>query len=118
MDAILAVIFSAPTAQVGLGALVTFMVLSLIRGWVVPRSVLVDRIADKQSQIDNLVKERDDWKEAYNKKAEINAELLKQNGALLDGAETTNKLLDALRMRMEWGNPGMNPSPPPKEIEE
>jgi hypothetical protein len=61
----LAYLQASPVNTVALGGLVTLMVLSLIRGWVVPRSVLVDRVADKDARIAEVALERDQWKAAY-----------------------------------------------------
>ena len=105
MDQISAFFASLPTDQIALGALVTFMVFSLLRGWVVPRSVLVDRIADKDKQIAELVKERDDWKKAHDVSEEGRALLKEQNGALISGAETTNRLMESMRNYLERSNP-------------
>lgn len=87
--------------QVALGALVTFSVFSLLRGWVVPRSVLEDRVGDKQSQIDALVSERDDWKQAYNQAEQSRLELVRQNSELIEAGQTTNRLMESLRANLE-----------------
>jgi hypothetical protein len=87
--------------QIGLGAIVTLMIVSILRGWIIPRSVHLDRISDKDKQIVALGKERDNWKEAYEKSAEAKRELIQQNSALIDGADTTNHLLDSLRNQIE-----------------
>lgn len=105
MDQISAFFTSLPTDQIALGALVTFMVVSLLRGWVVPRSVLVDRIADKDKQIAELVKERDDWKDAFHTSEVARGELISQNDALISGAETTNRLMESMRNYLERSTP-------------
>jgi hypothetical protein len=87
--------------QVALGAIVTFMVLSLIRGWVVPRSVLVDRISDKDGQILALKEERETWRRAYHQAEASRLELTHQNGELIESASATNKLIEALRQNLE-----------------
>lgn len=48
--------------DIGAGALVVLGVLSLMRGWLVPRSVVRDLRADRDSRIGELAGERDDWK--------------------------------------------------------
>jgi len=98
---VLAFLAQPGTNQVALGALVTLMVVSLLRGWVVPRAVLIDRIADKDAQIANLVKEKDEWKAAYTKSEEGRAELTKQNSTLVEGGETAAKLMETLRTKLE-----------------
>lgn len=87
--------------QVALGAIVTFMVIGLLRGWVVPRSVLVDRMVDKDAQIALLAKERDDWKSAYDKGELSRQELVRQNSDLIEAGQTTNRLMESLRTNLE-----------------
>lgn len=87
--------------RVALGGLVTIMVLALLRGWVVPRSVLVDRMGDKDAQISLLAKERDDWKAAYDKGELSRQELVRQNSDLIEAGQTTNRLMESLRTHLE-----------------
>ena len=87
--------------QVALGAIVTFGVIGLLRGWVVPRSVLVDRMADKDAQITSLSKERDDWRGAYDKSELSRQELVRQNTDLIEAGQTTNRLMESLRTNLE-----------------
>lgn len=90
-----------PLDQVALGAIVTFGVIGLLRGWVVPRSVLVDRMADKDAQIADLVQERNDWKAAHEKSELSRQELVAQNSDLIDAGQTTNRLMESLRANLE-----------------
>ncbi|WNN95018.1 hypothetical protein SEA_MAGRITTE_41 [Microbacterium phage Magritte] len=101
MDPILAFFQSLPTDQIALGALVTFMVISLLRGWVVPRSVLIDRMADKDAQIAALVKERDDWHTAHDVSEAGRSELKTQNGELLKSADISNRFMETMRNRFD-----------------
>lgn len=101
-----------PGDQIALGALVTAMVLSVLLGRVVPKSVMDARMADKDREIANLAKERDDWKTAHDKSEAGRAELKDQNSALIRGAETTNRLMESMRNYMERS------SPPQRQIEE
>lgn len=87
--------------QVALGAIVTFMVIGLLRGWVVPRSVLVDRMDDMKLQNAALAVERDAWKEAYSKGEQARQELVRQNTELIEAGQTTNRLMDSLRNHLE-----------------
>lgn len=87
--------------QVALGAIVTFGVLGLLRGWVVPRAVLVDRMTDKDAQISALSKERDDWKAAYTQGELSRQELVRQNSELIEAGQTTNRLMESLRTNLE-----------------
>lgn len=84
-----------------LGALVTLTVVSLIRGWVIPRQVHLDRMQDLLTQIKMLVTERDDWKTAFMTSEKAKADLIKQNSDLVDAAETTNRLIESLRNHIE-----------------
>lgn len=90
-----------PMDQVALGALVTLMVISLLRGLVVPRSVLVDRMLDKDKQNELLATERDAWKTAYNQSELSRQELMRQNSDLIEAGQTTNRLLESLRTNVE-----------------
>jgi hypothetical protein len=105
MDGFTAFFSSLEPTLIPLGAIVTLVVISLIRGWLVPRSVLQERIADKDRQIEALAKERDDWKAAYHVSVESRLEVVRQNGELIDGAETTNRLIESLRNYIERINP-------------
>lgn len=87
--------------QVALGTLVTIMVLGLLRGWVVPRSVLVDRMTDLKEQNAALAVERDAWKEAYTQGELARQKLVQQNTELIDAGQTTNRLMDSLRSHLE-----------------
>lgn len=96
--------------QISLATLVGLMVVSVIRGWVVPRSVLRDRVADKDTQIAALILDRDAWKDAFFKKGELAAEQSKQIGDLVDSGETTVRLMDTLRNEIQRS--GIQPSGP------
>jgi protein gp37 len=97
MDAFLTFFTSLPTDQIALGALVTVMVISILRGWVVPRSVLVDRMADKDARIAALEKERDAWHTAHDTSEAGRQELKKQNGELIRSAEIANRFMETAR---------------------
>lgn len=99
MDPVVAFFQTLPTDQIALGALVTIMVISILRGWVVPRSVLIDRMADKDARIAALEKERDDWHTAHDVSEAGRAELKSQNGDLIRSAEIPNRFMESAR---EW----------------
>lgn len=101
MEAIWSTITALPTGQVALGTIVTIVILMVLTGKLVPRAVHEDRIADKNNEINNLVVERDAWREAHRLEADGSEELRVQNGKLVDGAETTKALLEALRSKVE-----------------
>lgn len=87
--------------QVALGALVSLMVVSILRGWIVPRQVLTDRVADKQSQIDGLIVERDALRAAGEIKDKTVQVLLENQTKLVNSGDTTNRLIDTLRENSE-----------------
>lgn len=71
--------------QVALAGLVTATVILILRGNLVPRSVLDDR-----------TKERDAWKNAYMESEKARGVLVSQNGELLEVARTANHILRSL----------------------
>lgn len=97
MDPVVAFFQTLPTDQIALGALVTIMVLSILRGWVVPRSVLTDRMADKDARIAALEKERDAWHTAHDISETGRHELKTQNGELVKSAEISNRFMESAR---------------------
>lgn len=97
VDPILAFVSNPATNQVALGAVVTLVIVSLIRGWLVPRSVMEDRVKDKDLRIAGLEKERDAWHTAHNISEEGRAELKSQNGELIRGQEIANRFMDSAR---------------------
>lgn len=101
MDSLLNFIDNADPSSIGLGTLVTMMIISILRGWVVPRSVHIDRIADKDTQLASLLKEKDSWRDSSLKKDEVIVELTSQVHDLIDGADTTNRLMESLRNQIE-----------------
>lgn len=101
MDAISTWFLGLDPTLIPLGALVTFMVFGLIRGWVVPRQVHLDRVSDKDDRIKMLSEERNDWKQAFLHSEESRRILLKQNSDLITSAETTNRLMESLRDSVE-----------------
>lgn len=102
-------------SQIGLGGIVTVMILSILRGWIIPRSVHLDRVQDKDAQLQALAAERDTWRLAYEKSAEVKAELIDQNKELIKGADTTNRLMDSLRNQIERN--GLESPTPRRQIE-
>jgi hypothetical protein len=76
-------------------------VLGLLLGWVVPRSVMNARMADKDAQIKLIAEDRDKWKDAYTKSEEGKTELIRQNSDLIESGKTADRLLDTLRDRVE-----------------
>lgn len=98
-----ALIGNMQAGQVGLGAIVTIVIFAILRGWLLPVGIHKDRVADKDKQIEALAKERDDWKLAFQNEAAASAVTRQQNSDLIDGAETTNRLMESLRNQIERG---------------
>ena len=72
-------------ANIGAGALVAYFVIQIFRGkWVGWR------------MYEQLVVDRDKWREVAEKESAANAELLDQNSLLIRGGETTQHLLKSL----------------------
>jgi len=113
MDPLVGFFSSLDPTVLPLGGIVTFMVIGLIRGWVVPKQVLTDRVNDKDGQITALAKERDDWRNAFLKSDEARQELVGQNSELIDGAKTTNRLMESLRNQIERTVTPIQPIQPP-----
>lgn len=84
--------------DVAWGGLVMVMILAIFNGWVIPRKTFEDFKQNHSTQLSNLIKERDDWREAYMAEAEGSAEKSRQISRLLDGAQATQSLVEALRL--------------------
>lgn len=72
-----------PIAPIGATAILAVAVLMLLRGMLIPRSVHDDRMKDKDHTIEYL--------------RTVNAELLKQNSALMTVGHTTERVLMSLQ---------------------
>jgi len=83
--------------QVALGAIVTFGVVSILRGWIVPKQVVTDLIARFNAQIASLIEERNNLREANAALTEANRILLDNQTKLVNSGDTTNRLIDTLR---------------------
>lgn len=78
------------------GTLVLMIVVSFMRGWIVPRSTLRDRTAAYEKEIGRVTDDGNDWRDSSLAKDAVIFELNRQNGELLEGTRTTNALLRAL----------------------
>lgn len=87
--------------QISLAALVTFGIISIIRGWIVPRQVVLDRIADKDKAIATLTSERDNYKSAWEVARDANFESIAQIGKMVTAGEATTRLIDAMRVEFQ-----------------
>jgi methyl-accepting chemotaxis protein len=104
-------ILSAPvTKDIGLGAIVTLVIVSIIRGWLTPAAVVKQLIAAKDSIIASkdltilqfserlalLTTRGDEYKATVDKQMELITKLTDQNGELLDGSAAANHYFNEL----------------------
>jgi transposase len=97
----MSVLSGLPYDSVGLGLITTLMIVGIFRGWVVPRSVMESRMADKDKQIAILVEERDAWHEAHTVSEEGKMKAISQVGDLVRATETSTRLADSMRNYLE-----------------
>ena len=89
--------FNLPSAGVGLGAIVSFSIIAILSGVLVPVRSHNREIRLVQSQVTLLAGERDDWRDAYLAKSDEAGELMRQVTALIDSNKTTTALIASLR---------------------
>ncbi|WP_073946536.1 hypothetical protein [Streptomyces kebangsaanensis] len=83
-------------ADIGAAALVGLIVLLILRGHLVPRRVLEDRLADKDRQLEDVRAERDTWREAHAVSEEARREAQDQAGELLELSRTAGYFFASL----------------------
>ncbi|MGA5670090.1 hypothetical protein ACPCTG_31990 [Streptomyces pseudogriseolus] len=81
----------------GAGAIVTLIVLLILKGHLVARSVLEDVRKDRDDRIAALVTERDAWREAYRESEKARVEAQSQVGELLELSRLSERALRAIR---------------------
>ncbi|MEW2402116.1 hypothetical protein [Streptomyces sp. NPDC046862] len=84
-------------AQGGAAALVTLVVLLILLGKLVPRSVLEDVRADRDARIAEVLAERDTWRDAHRESEAARVEAQSQVGELLELSRTADHVLRSLR---------------------
>lgn len=84
-------------AQGGAAALVTLVVLLILRGALVPRSVLEDVRKDRDSRVAEVLAERDTWRDAHRESEAARMESQAQVGELLELSRTADHVLRAIR---------------------
>lgn len=84
-------------AQGGVVALVTFFVLLIYLGRLVPRSVVDDIRKDRDDRIQELASERDSWRDAHRESEAARIDAQNQVGELLELSRTADHVLRALR---------------------
>jgi F0F1-type ATP synthase membrane subunit b/b' len=84
-------------AQGGAAALVTLVVLLILLGRLVPRSVLQDVRADRDARIAEIAAERDTWRDAHKESESARMDAQSQVGELLELSRTADHVLRSLR---------------------
>lgn len=81
--------------QLSTGSLALLVLVSLIRGWLVPRKVMEERVADRDQENARLREENAVWRRAAQESAATASEARAQQQELLTLARTTNQVLAA-----------------------
>ncbi|MEW2393082.1 hypothetical protein AB0933_32450 [Streptomyces venezuelae] len=84
-------------SDAGAAAIVVFVVLLIIVGRLVPRSVLEDVRKDRDDRLQALIGERDAWREAYRESESARIQSQAQVGELLELGHTATTVLRAIR---------------------
>ncbi|MGW2739137.1 hypothetical protein ACWC4D_33680 [Streptomyces sp. NPDC001288] len=84
-------------AQGGAIAILALAVLLILRGHLVPRSVLEDVRKDRDDRLAELSAERDKWRDAHKESEAARVEAQSQVGELLELSRTADYVLRALR---------------------
>jgi hypothetical protein len=80
--------------QTGATGILVLVIISILRGWLVPRAVLVDRMKDKDDIIARQQIEIERWVAAHTTSEAGRAELKDQNSKLIAGQESQNRFID------------------------
>ncbi|WP_416520022.1 hypothetical protein [Streptomyces achromogenes] len=83
--------------QGGAAALVTLIVLLILRGGLVSRAVLEDVRKDRDARVAELAAERDAWREAHRQSEAARIEAQNQVGELLELSRVADHVLRSLR---------------------
>ncbi|WP_045562729.1 hypothetical protein [Streptomyces sp. FxanaA7] len=81
----------------GAGALVTLIVLLILRGNLVSRAVLEDVRKDRDARVAELLAERNAWREAHRESEAARIEAQNQVGELLELSRVADHVLRAIR---------------------
>lgn len=84
-------------AQGGAVAILALVVLFIIRGSLVPRSVLDDVRKDRDTRVAEILAERDTWRDAHRESERARVEAQSQVGELLELSRTADHVLRSLR---------------------
>lgn len=80
-------------ADLGAGGILAVVVVLIIMGKLVPKGTTTQLLSVKDQQIEYL-------RDAHESEMQISTELAKQNTALLEGAQVSIKVAEALRERL------------------
>jgi hypothetical protein len=81
----------------GAGAIVTLIVLLILRGNLVSRAVLEDVRKDRDARVAELVAERNAWREAHRESEAARIDAQNQVGELLELSRVADHVLRAIR---------------------
>ena len=84
-------------AQGGAAAILALVVLFILLGRLVPRSVLEDVRKDRDDRVAQIIAERDTWREAHQVSEKARQEAQAQAGELLELSRTADHVLRAIR---------------------
>ena len=84
-------------AQGGAAAILALVVLFILLGRLVPRSVLEDVRKDRDSRVAEILAERDTWRAAHRESEAARIEAQNQVGELLELSRTADRVLRAIR---------------------
>jgi hypothetical protein len=84
-------------AQGGAVAILAVVVLFIVRGSLVPRSVLEDVRKDRDARVAEILAERDTWRDAHRESERARVEAQSQVGELLELSRTADHVLRSLR---------------------
>lgn len=90
-------------ANVGAGTVVIIIVISILRGWLVPRRVMQDRMSDKDRSLADVRRERDLWRSAAQAKDATIAVQARQFDELYEAARVTRDILSAIPKAVKDG---------------
>lgn len=114
MDALFGAVSGLAVGEVSTAALLGLAILALLRGWLVPRSVLDDVRRDRDTRLADCQAQITDWRDAY-RAADARADILAgQVDELVHQARTTEQVLQSLaRVAEAKGRYDRPPTPKP-----
>lgn len=110
--------WQGPVTFIGLAG---FLVLAVLRGWLIPKSshereiqVLKEAsdavVKAKDTRITELIEEKNEWRGTAGAAEKVSAEVRRQNGELLEVSRTTAYALDEMRRGMNQSQKDVTPT--------